>query len=263
MTQQIITHRFQIRGPQLSFTFTASEGKTAIGRHSDNNLVFTHPLVSRSHAQLICTADSCTLIDLGSTHGTFVNQERLEANAPLRLVAGMVVEIGAFRMVYDPEVTVVDEPEKPDIPEVAAAVEEPETAVAETPPPPLPTAPVAPAARTPTGNNFPRTDTDYVDTVPFTPSPPPPGFGRPRHPHHHRQHRRPTAISTCLALPCREPLPAILARHLLGQENTFIPRFLALLESFSRPRMEHAINFYLFLDPRTRTFPFCPGGKLV
>ncbi|MCB8968568.1 MAG: phage tail protein I [Ardenticatenaceae bacterium] len=261
MTQQIITHRFQIRGPQLSFTFTASEGKTAIGRHSDNNLVFTHPLVSRSHAQLICTADSCTLIDLGSTHGTFVNQERLEANAPLRLVAGMVVEIGAFRMVYDPEVTVVDEPEKPDIPEVAAAVEEPETAVAETPPPPLPAAPVAPAAPVPPPVTTSRApDTDYVDTVPFTPVSPPPGFGPPRPP----ASPPPTPASNGhFHLP--PGLSLVESRYLQylpdiywDKENTFIPRFLALLESILAPIEWNIDNFYLFLDPRTAPLSFLP-----
>lgn len=289
MTQQTITHRFQIRGPQLSFTFTAPLGKTRIGRHSESNLVFTHPLVSREHALLTCTADSCILTDLGSTHGTFVNQQRLEANTPLLLTAEMVVEIGAFRMVYDPIVdpivTITAAPVTTTTPpaEVSAPVETPvpggtpvpegtpepsvaigaptETAVPLTtaaPDIPASSAIQAPAAATtPPASRAPSSD--YVETVSFTPVAPPPGFIPPRPP----TATPPAAPNGHYQLP--PGLSWNESRYLQylpdiywDKENTFIARFLALLESILSPIEWNIDNFYLYLDPLTAPASFLP-----
>jgi pSer/pThr/pTyr-binding forkhead associated (FHA) protein len=48
---------------------------------------------SRRHAQLVVTADSVMLSDLGSSNGTFVNERKLAANAPEALADG-----GSFRI---------------------------------------------------------------------------------------------------------------------------------------------------------------------
>ena len=44
-----------------------------IGRDADNDIVLPYRQVSRRHAQIECTQSSCTVRDLGSTNGTFVN----------------------------------------------------------------------------------------------------------------------------------------------------------------------------------------------
>ncbi|MEX0875725.1 MAG: DUF3662 and FHA domain-containing protein [Actinomycetota bacterium] len=44
-----------------------------IGRQSDNDLVVADPGVSRHHAEVINESGTCTLRDLGSTNGTYVN----------------------------------------------------------------------------------------------------------------------------------------------------------------------------------------------
>ena len=49
-----------------------------IGRKGDADLVLTNQHVSRHHAKLIKAADGYFLQDLGSTHGTFVNETRVE-----------------------------------------------------------------------------------------------------------------------------------------------------------------------------------------
>jgi hypothetical protein len=49
------------------------ERRIRIGRQSDNDLVITDPGVSRHHAEVINTNGTCTLHDLGSTNGTYVN----------------------------------------------------------------------------------------------------------------------------------------------------------------------------------------------
>jgi hypothetical protein len=49
------------------------ERRIRIGRQSDNDLVLTDPGVSRHHAEVINSSGTCTLHDLGSTNGTYVN----------------------------------------------------------------------------------------------------------------------------------------------------------------------------------------------
>jgi hypothetical protein len=44
-----------------------------IGRQSDNDLVVADPGISRHHAEVINESGTCTLRDLGSTNGTYVN----------------------------------------------------------------------------------------------------------------------------------------------------------------------------------------------
>jgi sigma-B regulation protein RsbU (phosphoserine phosphatase) len=63
-------------GQENSFPLVASE--VLIGRKSDADVVLNNQHVSRHHAKLIKTDEGYTLQDLGSTHGTFVNESRVE-----------------------------------------------------------------------------------------------------------------------------------------------------------------------------------------
>ena len=82
-------------------------GVATIGRGSDNTLRVKHPLVSRQHAEIRATPAACHLIDLGSTYGTQINGERIEANRPALLQDGDVVELGPYRVTFEEkEVTV-------------------------------------------------------------------------------------------------------------------------------------------------------------
>lgn len=51
----------------------AVERRVKIGRQADNDLVVVDPGVSRHHAEVINESGTCTLHDLGSTNGTYVN----------------------------------------------------------------------------------------------------------------------------------------------------------------------------------------------
>jgi len=66
-----------------------------IGRDDDNELVLIASGVSRNHARLTLDAgrDRLVLTDLGSSHGCFVNQVRIDA--PLLLGEGDIVHIGS------------------------------------------------------------------------------------------------------------------------------------------------------------------------
>jgi pSer/pThr/pTyr-binding forkhead associated (FHA) protein/subtilisin family serine protease len=53
------------------------EGPNTIGRDADCDIVLPSTLVSRRHARIECTSGECTLIDLQSSNGTFLNGRRV------------------------------------------------------------------------------------------------------------------------------------------------------------------------------------------
>ena len=58
--------------------FVLSSPEIVIGRKSDVDLVVSHQHVSRRHAKLVAVTEGHQLVDLGSTYGTFVNNQRVE-----------------------------------------------------------------------------------------------------------------------------------------------------------------------------------------
>ncbi len=90
--------------PPLDDGFVA----TLVGQHVDLQLTVGekilgraavhHSSVSRSHAAVSCTQDSCVIRDLGSKNGTFVGGVRI--SAPRELRDGDVVELGSVRLIF-------------------------------------------------------------------------------------------------------------------------------------------------------------------
>lgn len=74
-----------------------------VGRLPENDLVLSHPYVSRRHADIILENDVCFIVDQGSRHGTFVNgkpaagRQRLGENDTVQFGAldGPTLRIGA------------------------------------------------------------------------------------------------------------------------------------------------------------------------
>ncbi len=259
------THEFKITGPQMALTFVAPEGETTIGRTKDNDLEFVHPLVSRRHARLIATPELCQVVDLNSTHGTMVNRLRIEPQRPVDLEPGDVVEIGAFRMVYEqialvsPVMMAEPEPEPeplsevlPEEPEAAGADqvivdesaadgeaaevvegEEGETAVSST------TRPAETGILT----------SAYAPVPPKPPLPPP--LPEATEPNGH--YSLPPGLSFSYSRYLKY-LPEI---YHAGPES-FLTRFLALLESILAPIEWNIDNFDLYLDSKTSPLSFLP-----
>jgi pSer/pThr/pTyr-binding forkhead associated (FHA) protein len=75
-----------------SQSWPLAAGRVEIGR-GEVEIRIEDGFASRRHAQLEVTADEVRLMDLGSSNGTFVNERKLEANAPEALADG-----AAFRV---------------------------------------------------------------------------------------------------------------------------------------------------------------------
>lgn len=69
-----------------------------VGRSARANFVIEHDSVSRNHARFVLRNGALCLEDLDSMNGTWVDGQRLEANEPVPLKPGGIVEIGKIRL---------------------------------------------------------------------------------------------------------------------------------------------------------------------
>jgi phage tail-like protein len=92
------THEFQlkIKGPDTSWEITIEEGSMIIGRQVGNDLLLEHPQISRRHATIDCTPETCYITDLNSSNGTFVNEGKITPGVQIQLKPGDVLKIGPF-----------------------------------------------------------------------------------------------------------------------------------------------------------------------
>ncbi|MDN3640837.1 FHA domain-containing protein [Simiduia curdlanivorans] len=68
--------------------FVITLGISAIGRGAQCEIVIPGTHLSRQHAEFELHEGQLRIRDLGSANGTFVNENRIEANQPIRLVPG-------------------------------------------------------------------------------------------------------------------------------------------------------------------------------
>lgn len=78
--------------------FRLPHGITVLGRDPDATVWFDLPDVSRLHARITVTAEAAVLEDLGSTNGTFVAGEKVDAPTVLR--DGDEIRIGPVRLTF-------------------------------------------------------------------------------------------------------------------------------------------------------------------
>lgn len=78
-------------------------GALKLGRAPDNTLVIQDPQASSHHLEVTPAygGNGYQITDLGSTNGTFVNEQRLAPNSPRPLYAGDVIRIGNTRITYE------------------------------------------------------------------------------------------------------------------------------------------------------------------
>lgn len=93
-------------GPNIGQEYIVTKDALIIGRSEQCDIVISDPLVSRRHSQIIWDGAYCTIEDLGSTNGTYINEQRLTQPYVLRAgdrvrVADVILEFG------DPQATLI------------------------------------------------------------------------------------------------------------------------------------------------------------
>ncbi|MDX2114885.1 MAG: FHA domain-containing protein [Planctomycetota bacterium] len=74
---------------------TVKPGRYIVGRRPDAELRIPLPTVSRDHCEIIHDGSSLSVRDLGSSNGTFKNNERIQKAS---LGAGDILGVGSFQM---------------------------------------------------------------------------------------------------------------------------------------------------------------------
>jgi hypothetical protein len=86
-------------GPNAGREFVLVKDVVLLGRSDQCYIVIGDPLVSRRHSQITCDGAYCTIEDLSSTNGTFVNDERLDQ--PRVLHSGDQIRVADSVLVFD------------------------------------------------------------------------------------------------------------------------------------------------------------------
>lgn len=88
-----------LNGPSGSTTL--GPAVLTIGRAATNALVVNDAKASSRHAEISPAGSGYNITDLGSTNGTFVNEQRLDRNVPRMLNPGDRIRIGDTVFAYE------------------------------------------------------------------------------------------------------------------------------------------------------------------
>ena len=86
-----------LQSSEATFRLTSGAIKT-VGRAPRADFILDVALVSRLHCRLTATDDTLEVLDLKSTNGTFVNDQRIEK---AQLAAGDRLRIGRVELTVD------------------------------------------------------------------------------------------------------------------------------------------------------------------
>ena len=87
-----------IHGPEIGKKFILDDEEFTIGRDVKNNIVVELDNVSRRHAKVVTRGGKSTVVDMGSTNGTYLNDEEVREETPLR--SGDYVKVGGAIFKY-------------------------------------------------------------------------------------------------------------------------------------------------------------------
>ncbi len=154
------TFRLVIRtGPTAGKVHNLDKPEMTVGRDLNTEIVINDPEISRRHARLFLQGNTYVLEDLGSTNGSFVNNQRL--SGPHMLRPGEVITFGE-RITAAFEVAMVDA----DATQVSTTARQMDQPFA--PPPPIQQPPQAPPAYV---QQQPQVPPAYVQQTPFDAEP--------------------------------------------------------------------------------------------
>lgn len=84
-------------GSSLGSFSVSGTGLTRAGRHCDNEIFLDDVTVAKHHAQFLAQGGRCSVRDLRTMNGTFVNGVRVEETF---LSSGDEIQIGRFKLLY-------------------------------------------------------------------------------------------------------------------------------------------------------------------
>jgi serine phosphatase RsbU (regulator of sigma subunit) len=86
-----------VSGPQVPpVNLDRERPHLSLGRHRSNDVALHHDTISRQHAVLSYRFGTWFATDLASLHGTFVNDERLQAHRAVPLKGGDLIRLGPW-----------------------------------------------------------------------------------------------------------------------------------------------------------------------
>ena len=88
---------FVIQGRDQGKRFELDASLVGVGREATNGVRLHDVEVSRRHAQIVCAEATFKLVDLGSSNGTFVNEQRIDQHV---LQSGDRVQVGRTLMIF-------------------------------------------------------------------------------------------------------------------------------------------------------------------
>jgi pSer/pThr/pTyr-binding forkhead associated (FHA) protein len=86
-------------GPEQVREYAIDQPEFLIGRATDCNLRLRGPAISRHHCIIRLSADEATLVDLGSSNGSYINGKRVVSQAALH--SGDVLRLGERDFLVD------------------------------------------------------------------------------------------------------------------------------------------------------------------
>ncbi|MFH1092256.1 MAG: sigma 54-interacting transcriptional regulator [Pseudomonadota bacterium] len=94
---------FAFREDRFGFRFEVGE-RAVLGRSPDCELILFDRATSRLHAEIVKTEDGYLLKDLGSTNGTYHNEEKVDGQVPLK--KNDEIRVGQEVFLFDPSLDV-------------------------------------------------------------------------------------------------------------------------------------------------------------
>lgn len=81
--------------------FDVKPEKATIGRLEDNTFAIPEPSVSSRHCEVFAKGDDIVIKDLGSTNGTFINDNQLATDKEAPLRPGQMLRLGQVELRYE------------------------------------------------------------------------------------------------------------------------------------------------------------------
>jgi diguanylate cyclase (GGDEF)-like protein len=88
----------QYSGSALGRRYILDAAQVTIGRSPSTGIVIAEASVSREHARCTLSVNRVDLEDLGSSNGTFINDQKIQGRAPLR--DGDIIRLGSVLLKY-------------------------------------------------------------------------------------------------------------------------------------------------------------------